>query len=112
MKKLSIIILIIIASSSCSRDENSDDSTLAVEDGERMITVDDVQTRDELDLYLRQKYGDIQSLPSIWQGSQDSTFGDFRYRLSDDTEIAIPGSYTSSTGTIVDPEFDLRTLPD
>lgn len=112
MKNITIISLITLALVSCSQDENRSASTLPGGDSIKLIAVDNVRTQDELDIFLKQKYGDIQSLPSIWQGSRDSSFGDFRYRLSDGKEISIPGIYTSSTGNIVDPEFDLRTLPD
>lgn len=76
------------------------------------ISADDVRTQEELDLYLKQKYGDVQPLASLWQGSRDSGSGDYRYRLPDGKEIAIPGIYTRSMGNIIDPEFDLQSLPD
>jgi len=112
MKTLTIITIMAIASISCSRNENQSESTLPAGDVMKILAVDNVRTQDELDIFLKQKYGEVQSLPSLWQGSRDSSFGDFRYRLSDGKEISIPGVYAVSTGNIIDPEFDLRTLPD
>ncbi|PCJ28029.1 MAG: hypothetical protein COA96_02380 [SAR86 cluster bacterium] len=78
------------------------------------FSVDDVRTYDELEIYLRGKYGDIQPLPSYWSGSGDgdSGSGPFSFRLSDGSEISIDGLYNRATGQIVDPNYDLRSLPD
>jgi len=80
------------------------------------ISIDDVQTYDELEAYLRNRYGGIQPLPSIWEATSpsinESSKGPYRFRLQDGTEISIDGIYARDTGQIVDPNFDLRSLPD
>jgi len=78
-------------------------------------SVDEVRTYKELEGFLRSKYGDIQPLPSIWRspGIGDSgSSGPFSFRLSNGSEISINGLYDRETGQIVDPNFDLRSLPD
>ncbi|PCI74312.1 MAG: hypothetical protein COB20_15290 [SAR86 cluster bacterium] len=80
----------------------------------RSIPIDEVRTYDELEFFLREKYGDIQSLDSIWMslGNGDSSSGPFRFRLSDGSEISVDGFYNRTSGQIIDPNFDLRLLPD
>jgi hypothetical protein len=78
------------------------------------LSIENVRTYDELETYLRRKYGDIQPLQSLWSssGNGDSGQGPYRFRLSDGSEISIDGIYSRTTGQIVDPDFDLRTLPE
>ena len=77
-------------------------------------SVDEVRTYEELERFLRAKYGNIQPLPSIWMSSGigDSGSGAFSFRLPNASEVSIDGLYHSATGKIVDPNFDLRSLPE
>lgn len=92
---------------SCSRDEGL--QTHGEGHADPVISRSDIETQEELTAYLEQEFGEVQSLPSLFSGSRDRNTGDFRYRLPDGRELAIPGMYTPATGMIVDPEFDLES---
>ena len=77
-----------------------------------MIKAADVHTIEELRSYLDQRYGEIEELPvtAIITSGMDTNVP-FKYRLQDGREVTIPIIFTASNEQIVDPEFDLESLP-
>ena len=126
--KILVFIVVLAMLTSCSQKEDAvvpniivsaPSSTLSVDEVRtyeelESLSVDEVRTYEELETFLRGKYGDIQSLPSIWSssGNSDSGWGPFRFRLSNGAEISVDGLYNRASGQTVDPNFDLRSLPD
>ena len=112
--KFSIIVVTCSFLFSCSDNEDVLAQFETSADTSPRLLANEVRTYDELEAYLRQEYGDVQSLPSVWQsaGNGDSGSGPFWFRLPDGSEISVDGIYSRATGQIVDPAFDLRTLPE
>lgn len=112
--KFSLYMAILTLLFSCTEEEDVFAPYRAANRAALQLSVDDVRTYDDLETYLRNQYGDIQPLPSIWggSGSSDSATGPYSFRLSNGTEVSIDGIYSRATGKIIDPNFDLRTLPD
>ncbi len=110
-----IYILLGIGIAACTKQ----DDVLAPYQNETVSTiesaVEDIRTFEDLEVYLRNRYGEIQPLPAIWEATSsnidESGKGPYRFRLRDGSEISIDGIYTQETGPIIDPNFDFSTLP-
>ena len=81
-------------------------------DGRNSIAAEDVRTYEELRSYLDQRYDEVEELPvSAIIESGANTRVPFSYRLSDGREFRVPIIFTDSNERIVDPDFDLSSLP-
>lgn len=77
-----------------------------------MILADQVHTYAQLRAYLDQQYGSVEELrvTAIISQGLDAPVP-HSYRLSDGTEFTIPIIFTAENERIVDPDFDLKSLP-
>lgn len=95
----------------------SEETTVSVIDNRsneprNMIEAADVHTYEELRSYLDHRYGEIEELPvTAYITSGMDTSVPFKYRLQDGREVTVPIIFTASSERIVDPEFDLESLP-
>ncbi len=74
---------------------------------------DETTTHDQLLSILNEKYGAVEELP-VWTLL---TFGEpklvpHKYRLTDGREISIDILFTGTGERVLDPAFDLETLPE
>lgn len=77
-----------------------------------MVTAKDIRTYEELRSYLDQKYESIEELPMTAIISSDAeTNVPFKYRLENGREFTVPIIFTATNERIIDPEFDLNSLP-
>ena len=98
--------------SSCT-EQNSETSVERFSDVPDIgISPEYVRTYDDLQLFLEQQYGDVEELPfAAMIASGMPTRVLFHYRLPDGREIEIPIIFIGLGERIVDPEFDLYSLP-
>lgn len=76
------------------------------------MKAEDVHTYKELQSYLDQRYGEFEELPFAAQVSSGTgTRVPFKYQLPDSREFTVPIIFTASNKRIIDPEFDLESLP-
>lgn len=110
---LPIILVIVLSTSSCSEESTLSSGDTLSNEPDSDISAEDVRTYPELLSYLEQRYGQVEELQvaALIEYGRD-THVPFRYRLEDGSEFTVPIILTSSNERIVDPEFDLRSLPD
>ena len=107
-----LLLITALSTSYCSEElilsgnENRSNEPRAV------IKAEDVQTYEELRSYLDQRYGEVEEMPvtALISSGMDTSVS-FKYRLQDNREITVPIIFTASNERIVDPEFDLESLP-
>ena len=107
-----LLLITALSISYCSEDTTVSDMNIRSNEPRNMIDAADVHTYEELRSYLDQRYGEIEELPvtAIITSGMDTNVP-FKYRLQDDREITIPIIFTASNERILDPEFDLESLP-
>ncbi len=93
----------------CSREI---DFSSPKEDNIVKISDDNSMSKDELEIWLRERYGVIQPGIAMWASFGEGSEGPFVYKLSDGRTILIEGYATKDNEYFVDPSFDLSTLPD
>ena len=77
-----------------------------------MIDAENVRTYEELRSYLDQRYPGIEELPVYAIiGSGMDTSVPFKYRLENGIEFIVPIIFTATNERIVDPDFNLESLP-
>ena len=101
-----ICLSLIVACSNELNNTDDGDSKAALTQKEHTVS------KEQLETLLRDRYGSVEPLPSIWNGSRQAAQGQYRYRLPDGREIAIDGLANDESGYFVDPEFDLASLPE
>lgn len=108
-----LLVITVLSISSCSQENTVSVIDNHSGDSRVMIEAADVHTYDQLRSYLDQRYGDIEELPvtAILTSGMDTSVP-FKYLLQDGREVTIPIIFTASNQRIVDPEFDLESLPD
>lgn len=103
-------IVVILSITACSQEASvtSDD----ISTSHASILAEDVRTYEELRSYLDQEYEGIEELPvtAIIEFGTDTRVP-FSYRLQDGREFTVPVVFTSTNERIVDPLFDLHSLP-
>lgn len=109
----SVFVLCCLLISSCAEENGESSITEFAGDNSMAMNPYDVETYDDLRTYLDQKYGDIEELPVaalISSGMRNRV--PFDYRLPDGREITVDIIFTENGQRIVDPDFDLESLPD
>ena len=109
----SLLLTTLVLLHACSNDDNG--ATVIARSSETtvMIKVEEVRTYDERRSYLDQEYGVVEELPvlAVVASGMDTTVP-YKYRLQDGREFTIPIVFNASNERIVDPEFDLYSLPE
>jgi|GEM_PF-5793349 len=112
--KLALSILSLLLLVSCNEQASLSLEDFASRETEPEIDAGSVHSYEELQHYLRAKYGEgnFTELPfaAIMSSSEDNHVT-YSYRLANRTEFEIPIIYTTRNERILDPEFDLNTLP-
>lgn len=88
---------------------------LSCSDGSRTTSLesDEVRSHSELLVYLEQKYGAVEALPSlalVREGEPQHI--QYEFRVPDGRVVSVDDIITESGGVIVAPDFDLNDLPD
>jgi len=108
-----LLLIAIFLISSCTEDTAiSYDETYSEELG-NILEVEDIRTYEELRSYLDRKYINVEELPvaALIESGAD-TIVPYKYRLQNGKEFTVPIVFTASNERIVDPEFNLHSLPD
>ena len=108
-----LLLTTLVLMHACSNDDNGATVIASSSDPTVMIKVEEVRTYDELRSYLDQEYGVVEELPvlAVVASGMDTTVP-YKYRLQDGREFTIPIVFNASNERIVDPEFDLYSLPE
>lgn len=72
----------------------------------------EVRTYADLQRYLEARYGSVEELPmTAILSTGEATTVPYSYRLASGIEFTIPIIFTENNERIVDPDFDLNSLP-
>lgn len=110
LANLASAIIAILSISACSQE-----ATMTVSDtssDQTSISSEDVRTYEELRSFLDQEYEGVEELPitAIIESGTDTRVP-FSFRLQDGREFKVPVVFTRNNERIVDPMFDLNSLP-
>lgn len=110
--RFSLLLTLLLGANSCSDEATTPLEDTSFNEPKVMIDASDVRTYEELRLYLDQTYAGVEELPYAFAISTDrDTSVPIKYRLADGIEFTVPIIFTASNNRIVDPIFDLGSLP-
>lgn len=90
---------------------DSEEATEASADS-TMTAVSNPMTKEELESWLQERYGNVEQSQSLWMLNEQGSSGTFAYHLRDGRVIEIDGFATKDLEYFVDPSFDFSKLPE
>ena len=111
-KFIFLLVLIAVLSTSCSRDDQLSLQDFADRNRTGEVNQGRVETLADLRIFLDRRYRNVKELPVILQlRGGEVVRVPFRYRLGDGREFEVPVMFTESGEAVIDPDFDLNSLP-